>query len=167
MKTFLAAFTVAVWMMLTIGSPVGATGNADAQSKELKAAAERILQTANKIREDIKHAHERRVRLLKEQEEARAQEAALKREREKKLTAEIAAARNAAERKAREAALERGRHEAAIHEEKAERVRNAQLAEAKAGEDNLFEEQKRIEKIIEEYRKQGLLGGEIKYGVDL
>jgi colicin import membrane protein len=157
----------AITVSLTVSIRAIAVDMNDEQYKETKAAAERILQIAQKIKDDIKHIREKRARLQQKLEEERAQEAAQKQAREKKQADELAAARSAAERKAREAALAKERQSAAVQEEKAERERNARLTQTKAEEEKLVKEQERIDKIIEDYRKQGLLGGEIKYGVDL
>jgi len=120
--------------MIPVSTPIQAADPADSVVQQMEAAAERIRQSGEQFRAELKKAREERLRLQKKQEAERKQEE----ERELRQAAEdaarLAAIKSAQERKALEVAQEKSRKESRAKAEQAELARKSELESLQVNE---------------------------------
>lgn len=143
--------------------PAQAAPTQEENFKEMQEIAERMRKQQEKWEEDSRRAREERKRIMERQEADRRREAELRRQQETREAAEIAAAKSRDKQKS----LEKARKEAQARQEQAERDRQVELKKLQEVEEALKKRKEAYDKEVEELRKQGKLGGEINFGVDL
>lgn len=102
--------------------------------QEMEAAAERIRQSGEQFRAELKKAREERLRLQKKQEAERKQEEERERQQAEEDAARLAAIKSAQERKALELAQEKARKEIRVKAEQAEQARKSALENLQVNE---------------------------------
>lgn len=155
---------VVAGLMATTSLAAWAAPSQEEVFKEMQEVAERMRKQHAEWLEDSARLREERKRVLDRQETARKREAELKRQQEAKESAELATTKNAREQ---QKALEKARRETQAKLEQAERERQAEIIKLREAEEKLKKRKVDYDKEVEELRKQGKLGGEIKFGVDL
>lgn len=160
----LLAISVVAGLLAFASLPACAAPSQEDVFKEMQEVAERVRKQHEAWLEDSQRLREERKRVLERQEAARKREAELRRQEEARDAAELAAAKSAREQ---QKALEKARREAQARAEQAERERQAEIAKLREAEEKLKKRKADYDKEVEELRKQGKLGGEIQFGVDL
>lgn len=162
-KPLIQALVVAFVASLSF-NPVSAAQTQEEVFKEMQETAERIRKQQQEWEEDSKRAREERKRVLERQAAERRRDAESRKQQEAREAAELAAAKNARDK---QKALEKARQEAQARMERAEREREAELQKLREVDEALAKRKQAQDKEIEELRRQGKLGGEINFGVDL
>ncbi|NWG39053.1 MAG: hypothetical protein HXY27_03685 [Hydrogenophilaceae bacterium] len=111
-----------------------AEGNSEKTLQDMEAAAERVLQSGEQFKAELKRAREERLRLQKRQEFDRLKEAQRERQKAEEDAARLSALKNARERKALELAQEKSKREARARAEQEELTRQKELEVAQVNE---------------------------------
>lgn len=117
---------IAMILCLSV-SAVRAEESSDARLQEMEAAAERVRQSGEQFKAELKKAREDRMRLQKKQEADRIKEAERERQQAAEDSARLAAIKSARERRALELALEKSRKETRARAEQEELARQNEL----------------------------------------
>lgn len=131
MKKFLITSTFAACLFAPATQAAESKGDV---FQEMEAAAERIRQSGEQFRAELKKAREERLRLQKKQEAERKQEEEHERQQAEEDAARLAAIKSAQERKALEMAQEKSRKETRAKAEQLEMARKSELESLQVNE---------------------------------
>lgn len=134
MKPSLALIAMSACLMIPVSTPIQAADPADSVVQQMEAAAERIRQSGEQFRAELKKAREERLRLQKKQEAERKAEEERERREAEEDAARLAAIKSAQERKALEVAQEKSRKESRAKAEQAELARKSELESLQVNE---------------------------------
>jgi hypothetical protein len=156
------AWVVVGWLAVP-SLPAWAATPQEEAFKKIEEEVERTRKQHEQWLEDYKRYREDQKRVLASHAMARQREAELKQYQEAKVSAELASAKSAREIKALKKAL----RESKVRLELAERERQAELLKLSEEDEQLRKRREEHDKAVEELRKQGKLGGEIQFGMDI